>query len=144
MVGRRWDARFCSPKCASLNGFYVNYRDVDSRDDRSCPVCAEVIPGRAHANRDYCSIKCRNVVRQITSHGLTLDEYRGMLERQDGRCAICRGVEQWKPDDRGFHIDHDHETGRVRGVLCPACNLMLGYAEDDPETLRRAIAYLKL
>lgn len=101
-----------------------------------------------HPNRVHCSQACSNVVKIVMSHGLTLDEYRALLDAQGHRCAVCgRGDESWWTARRdtnrdGWHIDHDHETGKVRGILCPSCNLMLGYAKDNPVTLRAAIDYL--
>ena len=79
--------------------------------------------------------------------GLTLDEYDAILEGQQGVCAICKN-ELPKRIKRGgqvklFCVDHDHETGKVRGLLCDDCNLMLGFAKDRIETLQAAIEYLK-
>lgn len=57
-------------------------------------------------------------------------------------CAIC-GTSDWMGRHGGRpHVDHDHETGKVRGMLCHNCNLMIGYAKEDIQTLRRAITYL--
>lgn len=58
-----------------------------------------------------------------------------MLAGQDGRCAICRTAE-------AVHVDHDHTTGQVRGMLCFPCNAALGQLGDRPEVLRRALSYL--
>lgn len=67
-------------------------------------------------------------------------DYSTLLQDQQGRCAIC-GTDS--PGGRGrFHVDHCHKTGKVRGLLCHCCNLMLGHSKDNPETLARAIAYL--
>ena len=60
-----------------------------------------------------------------------------MLERQGGRCLVC-GATPSKP----LHVDHDHETGAVRGLLCGFCNSVLGLALESPEILRRAQIYL--
>jgi hypothetical protein len=59
-----------------------------------------------------------------------------LMEEQGGLCAICRT----KP---AVHVDHDHRTGACRGLLCFACNRGLGKAEDNPETLRAMIEYLR-
>jgi len=72
-------------------------------------------------------------------YGITPEEYAALLESQDGRCAICRAIES---GGKGWHLDHDHETKRNRGILCHRCNLMLGNANDDPERLRAAAEYL--
>ena len=62
-----------------------------------------------------------------------------MLDAQDYLCAICKGG----PDGRGrLHVDHDHESGRVRGLLCSNCNLGLGKFKDDPALVREAARYL--
>ena len=60
-----------------------------------------------------------------------------MLADQDGKCAICT-----KPFPGRIAIDHDHRTGRVRGLLCTSCNTGIGKLGDDPELLLRAISYL--
>jgi hypothetical protein len=72
-------------------------------------------------------------------YGVTHDQYLVLLEAQGGVCAICGNSEQ----KRQLAIDHDHETGEIRGLLCDRCNPMLGYAQDDIAVLEAAIAYLK-
>jgi len=64
-----------------------------------------------------------------------------MVDDQDGVCAICGEPPggRWKK----LHVDHDHETGRVRALLCVSCNRALGWFRDNPEILRKAIVYLE-
>lgn len=64
-----------------------------------------------------------------------------LLEKQGGGCGICGDTEP--TTKRPWHIDHDHETGKVRGVLCHHCNVGIGNLRDDPELLRAAIAWLE-
>lgn len=146
IVGKRWQARYCSKNCASLHGYYRNKLGT-VRDDRACPACLSLIPGNAHGNRVYCSHQCSGVAARVNAYGLTFDEYRKLLDHQQHRCAICgtTGDGMWlRRETRrdGWHIDHDHETGRFRGILCPPCNLILGYAKDNPDILWKAIEYL--
>ena len=78
-------------------------------------------------------------------HGITIDQYNVLLEAQGYRCKICRTDKQnsnRRHKDR-FYVDHDHKTGRIRGLLCNACNSMLGFANDDQVILLKAIRYLK-
>ncbi len=72
-------------------------------------------------------------------YGLTIGEYKEMLERQGGVCAICKREPQGT-----FHIDHCHGTGAVRGLLCGSCNKALGLFKDDPDILLRASDYLRV
>ena len=79
---------------------------------------------------------------------MTVQNYEEMLERQGGRCAICRrtepnGVTKAGHDgEKKWHIDHCHETNEVRGLLCGECNKGLGQFRDDRVTLQKAIDYL--
>lgn len=75
-------------------------------------------------------------------YGLTAREYDELLASQGGRCAIC-GIESPGGNTSRFHVDHDHASGRVRGLLCICCNQMLGTARDQPDTLRRGAEYLE-
>lgn len=79
-------------------------------------------------------------------YGLTAHAYAALLAGQDGACAICGETEQrLKLDGRAYdlHVDHDHRTGRVRGLLCYRCNTGLGQFRDSPELLLIAKAYLE-
>lgn len=73
-------------------------------------------------------------------YGMTADTYTAMYVRQMGSCAICG---KNLPTRTSVHVDHDHRTGIVRGLLCAMCNLGLGTFEDDPVRLARAADYLK-
>ena len=73
-------------------------------------------------------------------YGLSLGKYKAMLKAQDNKCAICRKT---FVDARHTFVDHDHNTGEVRGILCNNCNTVLGHSHDDPEVLLRAAVYLK-
>jgi hypothetical protein len=75
----------------------------------------------------------RRVSRMLTTYGLTKERYEHMLAEQKGACAICRTP--FEKLGETPHIDHDHRTGRVRGLLCSKDNLFLGYAGDDPLAL---------
>lgn len=72
------------------------------------------------------------------NHRLTPEDYAVMDAAQGGRCAICGE----KPSGLRLHIDHDHATGRRRGLLCGSCNKGLGLFRDDPDRLLRAVWYL--
>jgi Recombination endonuclease VII len=76
-------------------------------------------------------------------YGLTEQAFNAMLASQGGRCVICRIELTLTPRQRNTaHVDHDHKTGRVRGVLCMLCNNALGSLHDDPERALRAAEYL--
>lgn len=71
--------------------------------------------------------------------GVTLKEYNMMLDKQNGGCAICGG----KAGKKSFAVDHDHKSGKVRGLLCGSCNVGIGHFRDDPELLEKAIKYIR-
>lgn len=74
----------------------------------------------------------------LNRYGLKVADYEWLLERQNDRCALCHE----KPKGGRLYVDHDHTTNKVRGLLCPRCNMGLGAFKDHPELLRAAIVYL--
>lgn len=78
------------------------------------------------------------------TYGLTPAEFQAIQDSQGGRCRICKAP--FNPDLGGCHpcVDHEHATGRVRGVLCRLCNVGLGQMRDNPKLLRAAARYLEL
>jgi hypothetical protein len=90
----------------------------------------------------YIALRAETRERHLKrKYGVDLAEYDRMLAQQNGRCAICS-----KPESEQFkgvfHVDHDHSTGVVRGLLCRGCNHMLGVVKDDPTILLKAVGYL--
>ncbi len=72
-------------------------------------------------------------------YGITIEQYDALLSEQGGACAICGR----KPrPDISLHLDHDHQTGQVRGILCFRCNNALGDFDDDASLLQQAVAYV--
>jgi hypothetical protein len=71
-------------------------------------------------------------------YGITEDEYAELWAQQGGVCAICL----LDDNKRELHVDHDHETGEVRGLLCANCNGALGMFREKPSLMERAIAYV--
>lgn len=63
-------------------------------------------------------------------------EYNKMVEESEGRCCICH-------NERKLVIDHNHSTGKVRGLICGKCNAVLGFSEDNIDVLMSAVTYLK-
>ncbi len=73
-------------------------------------------------------------------YGITVEQYDELLANQGGRCAICR--REPRPDI-SLHLDHDHESGQLLGILCFRCNNALGDFDDDPTLLQAALRYLR-
>lgn len=79
--------------------------------------------------------------------GLTEDQYNRQLEAQDNKCAICRTSDPGKSGRYAgpcrFAVDHNHDTGQIRALLCGQCNKGLGHFKDNPDLLREAYRYLE-
>lgn len=84
------------------------------------------------------------------THGITLEQYTEMWERQDGKCPICLrelpreflSRDDWKSVPVRPHVDHCHVTDVIRGLLCSTCNQGIGLLREDPEMFARAVTYL--
>jgi len=81
--------------------------------------------------------------RVLNKYGITVEQYDEMVEQQMGRCAICKLVEHIDEPGKRLHVDHCHETGAVRGLLCSKCNTGVMRSGVTPEILRRAAEYLE-
>lgn len=79
--------------------------------------------------------------RLKAKYGITVEDYEQMLEEQQGVCAICRCAPSGR--FRRLSVDHDHKTGKVRGLLCDPCNRILGMVQDRVEHLDSFVAYLE-
>lgn len=75
-------------------------------------------------------------------YGINISDFNAMLEKQNYRCAICEVKQEVLTSV--LHVDHDHITKKIRGLLCSNCNFGLGQFKDSPELLRKAITYLQV
>ena len=75
------------------------------------------------------------------NYGLSLEDYEKMLFLQGYACAICR-TKDWRGRGKRPCVDHDHKTGKVRGLLCSNCNTGLGMFNDNYDVLKQALAYI--
>lgn len=93
------------------------------------------------ANREKRNayFRSRSRLVKLRKYGLSLDQFKNMVREQEGRCAICR-----KPfkNSSDIHVDHCHQTGAVRGLLCFLCNQGIGKFKDDVRLLELAASYL--
>lgn len=117
-----------------------------SDEPRRCPGCRETKPGSEWWRKaDYCKtcMAQRNRRAKILRvYGISIEQYDEMHRAQSGRCAICLTTKPGGFGGKHLHIDHDHETGRVRGLLCSNCNSAIGKLKDDPGLLAAARDYL--
>jgi len=87
--------------------------------------------------------KKRSFKNNLKKYGITPETYQELFTKQEGKCAICSSTEvSVARRSYNLFVDHDHKTGKVRGLLCHHCNTGLGHYKDNTETLRKAIEYL--
>jgi len=119
---------------------------------RQCLRCNSEIDSSKRKGTRFCTPKCkkawwdennREKRRELNSantrkwrYGLSKDDYSNLLTSQNNKCCICLG------DLSTACIDHDHVTGKIRGILCHHCNTGLGLFKDNPQILESAIVYL--
>ncbi len=116
---------------------------------RKCTKCGEVKPldgfhkdcRREGTFRRWCKscVARAGRVTKLKKYGITIDQYEMMLERQHYGCKICG---QQCATGRSLAVDHCHQTGRVRGLLCIKCNKALGLLDDDVNRMNLAAQYL--
>lgn len=134
-------------KCGEFKDEGEFYPRKDSKDglNPQCKACVkkqyQSYTKRRKAVRDALRADTRKNLNLKYHYKLSLSEYEQMLRDQEGNCAICgRSPDGFK---RAFAVDHDHVSGKVRGILCPDCNRGLGGFRDDLAIVEKAVEYLK-
>lgn len=102
---------------------------------RACLTAAQTLKNRE--NHDDAQVYWWS--RQIAKYGLTPESWRELWDSQGQQCAICGAKDNGK---KRFHVDHDHVSGEVRGILCTTCNGGIGQLQDDPDVVFKAFVYL--
>jgi len=112
-----------------------------------CKACQATAARKWFQDNKERAKDSRHAHNMKSVYGITPECYQEMLVAQSGVCAIC-GLEE--PAEHGrtgtqfrLAVDHDHATGRIRGLLCQKCNRSIGLLNDDVDLLRKAIDYLK-
>mgnify|MGYP001461110951 CR=1 FL=1 len=151
------DTKRCS-RChedKSLDEFYVDRTRKNGRYPQ-CIVCAKAAKKRVRDTPEYREWfneyrrewnkrnpdkrKAMDRRQALKKYGLTESDYEAMLASQEGRCAICKREPQ--EDGRLLDVDHCHDEGHVRGLLCSQCNVGIGMFRHSPELFRKAMRYL--
>jgi hypothetical protein len=100
------------------------------------------IKQQIYRDKNRPRIKMYNLVNDLKRHyGMTVSQYEEMAKNHNFKCAIC-GVPQVELN-RKLAVDHCHETGKIRGLLCGNCNTAIGKMKDSTDILRSAISYLE-
>ena len=164
------DSKIC-PKCNALKTREEFHVELARRDKMSyrCKVCqsawdkarhARDRPKRLEQQKAWYRLNAKERIQKtkdwilanpdqrkatkrkndLASYGLTVEDFETMKANQNGGCAICGGPPAGKYGV--FVVDHDHETNRVRGLLCSPCNMGIGLLKDDVWVLENAVQYL--
>lgn len=119
--------------------------------------CLECDAGRSKRYRDTHQSKVRAMDAERYAHGskreghlrrkygMTSAEFEAMAVKQHGKCKVCReppSAGRWSRKYR-LHVDHDHTSGRVRGLVCYRCNMAIGFLRDSPKLARSVAKYLE-
>lgn len=123
-------------------------RSILTETGKVCNVCGFDKPLSEFRASKSCSggvhsqcKSCHCDQERFRTIGVTPREYIDMLDAQGGGCAIC-GTLVNTVQGKSLPVDHDHESGSIRGILCHSCNVGLGHFQDDPDKLMSAAAYL--
>jgi Recombination endonuclease VII len=132
------------PECKSCTGARRKkwYRQNREREIARVRAWQRANPERLKAWREKNRPRVLKQLREIhlrNKFSLTIEEYDTILESQGGVCALCDAA---PTPGISLHVDHDHGTGEIRGLLCVRCNNALGLFREDPDLLKRAARYV--
>jgi hypothetical protein len=115
----------------------ANSRKWREQNSEKCKAYERRRRERLSKDPEYKKTRRDQMLR--SKYGITSEDYEAMLAKQNNGCAICGRA----PGKFKLHVDHDHATGRVRGILCHQCNWYLGTIDANPEILQRIEEYRK-
>lgn len=157
--------RFCSKECQLENRKQTGYMKQYSQEHKEelAKKKQEYNPTRNEARRiryredeeyrEYTKLKVKRYQeshpdvrknQRMRKYGISAKDYEEMWDKQNGRCLICGEKKENKGKYNSLFVDHNHETGKVRGLLCQRCNFLIGQARDDVKVLKSAIKYLEM
>jgi hypothetical protein len=110
---------------------------------RQCKVCQNAANKVWHAKNPGAHSRFSKKAKLKSKYGLTVEAHTAMLQVQFYKCAACGDKFELENKWEQPCVDHDHETGKVRELLCRRCNVTLGHVEDDVGRLEKLIAYLR-
>lgn len=144
---RELGLKYC-PKCKnkkSLTEFYKLDDNLNGGYSTYCSECTKDTSKQTPKEQLRRYYKNGYRIRRDTNlrrkYGLSLDEYEKMLENQNSCCIICKKT--LNDNGKNLAVDHDHKTGKIRGLLCNNCNVAVGFLQDNPEMGNKIADYLK-
>ena len=126
-----------------LDEFY-NYKTSKDGKSYRCKSCDSAARRQYYLENETSKEKRLERTRKhrYKTYGITPEEYDSLLKEQDHKCGICGGTDTHSPS-KYFSVDHCHDTGKIRGLLCNRCNRGLGFLGDTSSGLQKALEYLK-
>ena len=148
--------------CVTCQKVYIDYITIQKRqlgikqyNGSPCKTCGNTLRYVGCRNCVECAKQNRHKYdgeyqpgqgkwHQIKNkYGIDKDEWYWLLKEQNYQCRICKKEMSIEKNSGDICVDHDHKTGRVRGLLCKKCNLFIGLAKEDVSILNSAIIYVK-
>ena len=135
-----------------LSNFYRDAKVISGYGGR-CKVCTKEVKSKYYKlHKESENQKCRDWKKKNPDmvkaanlrhfYGITMDQYGEMFSKQNGVCAICLSDSPGFKNRKYFCVDHNHSTGKIRGLLCYPCNLAIGFLKDNPANAAKLIEYL--
>src|SRR5206468_1858620 len=125
-------------RCFKIKSSTEFYKRTASQDGLQ-PICkpCSIEVRREHYQTPHGK-KLRSAANKRAKFNMTAGEYNELFDSQEGRCAICKRHQS--EFSKSFAIDHNHDTGKIRGLLCHQCNTALGMLRENPEAIKEMLA----
>ena len=135
-MGNEYEAKRCK-SCKEIHPL-TNFNKTKQVSSGLMAICRPCYNKKIRGKYDPLKKKAKHLK---ALYGITLEEFYSKIEEQDNKCAICKTD---TPTGNGthFYVDHNHETGQVRDLLCHNCNFVIGHSKENKEVLLAAVQYL--